>query len=1086
MTIDRQQQALNLERADQAAQREFATDALESPVASCPAREGEIFIVPTRYALVEDAVEDACLQPDYSTRSHPIAVRRLRPGYLYVWQGEGPLRRFAITPGSQLLEQPLGAPHTLVKTGQQVGLALDKHLPLGILYTEVPLSEATCNLLAESAGERSRRMQIISLPKVAVELETTHCPSLDKAEELIPELVPAIRNRIMAYDFRADREAYEQSQQAVARHMQEYPSPERVQAHINTTLWLQDLQRVSAEVKEDISHRPGYWSSETWNPQRSDAWLRQARQQAGSLHAVMVIVDDILGMLRDLNHEQARTTEMEEQWNELNGHKGLMAGFINSLRQEDGAELAGIINYRYRDVDMQLTPEQGELLLQAQRELQPTLDEETEINHNLRRAEGHAAADARLREVHARQQAIYQPVRSFIPAQLQGHIKGLVINYRAGKRRNMSDSRSGAQIAKHVRLAEMEDWINNVATPHREWLTTRREALYQDTRTLLAQHERGTWYANYANRNHCEWLSELAFNTLSELCTLGPGVKIATDLLRSPTPTKPLSLVASAFTPELSDLVNLSERLNEIETVLSADNQELAGTLIGRLAGTEKLSWLQSLGGNDGHDWGRAVSRLGAAFAELEAEHLKDASAPAAIQHFPKPLLTLMLALKVSGDFAIRSTRTGYQLTGPAGKAVWDWSNQAAERLRLGLVRQLEPIQALNAYGGALSLAALLLHGVNLLALRSRDELREHDAVREAEHLNTWFNIAAAMSGVVQNSTYARGAIEKSLFGARLPLVTLLGTFTGVFAFLAGYFDLAQLISEQRKKNAYWSASEWARLARGASQTVLASTYAGMGGYATYMYVIGRWDIARATSWFIRTTSAVGWGVLLVEGLYLLLRRLVYRTEMQRFLEQCCWGSRRRWTDAEEDQGREFQALIDMLFNPQLEIETKLVSHAASGSPLEYGNYLNMKTVPKKLVLALPGAAPQTTRLGITLVAVGSNQSLRNITPTWEDSLKCEWLPIEEGMGLKVIGEVAELLETEHLEVRILYHSSLALMTGSASEANPIVGGDKGVRYLIQGAKITRHANEDGALPSDKVLIQKSISNTRLQPEGNA
>src|SRR5690554_2313760 len=1086
MTTDRHQQALNLERADQAAQQDFSTDALESPVASCPAREGEIFIVPARYALVEDAVEDACLQPGYSTRSHPIAMRRLRPGYLYLWQGGGPLKRFAVTQGSRLLEQPLDAPHGQVGAAQQVGLALDKLLPLSLLYTEVPLPRAICSLLAESAGERGRRMQTISLPQVAAELEATHCPALDKAEELIPELVPAIRSRIMAYDFRTNREAYEQSQQTVARHMQEYPSPERVQAHINTTLWLQDLQRVSAEVKEDISHRPGYWSSEPWDTQCADAWLRQARQQAGSLHAVMVAVDDILGMLRDLNHEQARTTEMEEQWNELNGHKGLMAGFINSLRHEDGAELAGIINYRYRDVDMQLTPEQGELLLQAQRDLQPTLDEETDINHNLRRTQGHEVADARLREVHARQQMIYEPVRSFIPAQLQGHIKGLIINYRAGKQRNMSDSRSGAQIAKHVRLAEMEDWISNVATPHREWLASRREALYQDTHTLLVQHERGSWYADYADRVHCEWLSELALNTLSDLCTLAPGVKIATDLLRSPTPAKPLSLVASAFTPELSDLVDLSERLNEIEAVLSADNQELAGTLIGRLAGTEKLSWLQSLGGNGGHDWGRAVSRLGAAFAELEAEHLKDASAPAAIQHFPKPLLTLMLALKVSGDFAIRSTRTGYQLTGPAGKAVWDWSNQAAERLRLGLVRQLEPIQALNAYGGALSLAALLLHGVNLLALRSRDELREHDAVRAAEHLNAGFNIAAAMSAVVQNAAYNKGAIEVSMRWARLPLMTLLGTVTGAFATLAGAFDLAQLAFEQRKQSSYWSKEEWGRLARGTGQTAFSATYAGMGGYATYMYVAGRWDAARATSWFMRTTSLVGWGVLLIEGLYLAWRHFTHRTEMQRFLEQCCWGSRRRWTDAEEDQGREFQALIDMLFNPQLEIETKLVSHAASGSPLEYGNYLNMKTVPKKLVLALPGAAPQTTRLGITLVAVGSNQSLRNITPTWEDSLKCEWLPIEEGMGLKVIGEVAELLETEHLEVRILYHSPLALMAGSASEANPIVGGDKGVRYLIQGAKITRHANEDGALPSDKVLIEKSISNARLQPGGNA
>lgn len=1079
MTTDRQQQALSLERADQAAQQEFATDALESPVASCPAREGEIFIVPTRYALAEDAVENACLQPGYLTHSHPIAVRRLRPGYLYVWQGEGPLKRFAITPGSQLLEQPLGAPHTQVKTGQQVGLALDKHLPLGILYTEVPLSEAICSLLAESADERGRKMQIISLPKVAVELETTHCPSLDRAEELIPELVPAIRNRIMAYEFRANREAYEQSQQAVARHMQEYPSPERVQAHINTTLWLQDLQRVSAEVKEDISHRPGYWSSEAWNPQRSDAWLRQARQQAGGLHAVMVAVDDILGMLRDLNHEQARTTEMEEQWNELNGHKGLMAGFINSLRHEDGAELAGIINYRYRDVDMQLTPEQGELLLQAQRDLQPTLDEETEINQNLRRTDGHAAADARLREVHARQQAIYQPVRSFIPAQLQGHIKGLVINYRAGKRRNMSDSRSGAQIAKHVRLAEMEDWINNVATPHREWLASRREALYQDTRTLLAQHERGTWYANYADRTHCEWLSELAFNTLSELCTLGPGVKIATDLLRNPTPAKPLSLVASAFTPELSGLVDLSERLNEIEAVLSADNQELAGTLIGRLAGTEKLSWLQSLGGNDGHDWGRAVSRLGAAFAELEAEHLKNASAPAAIQHFPKPLLTLMVVLKVSGDFAIRSTRTGYQLTGPAGKAVWDWSNQAAERLRLGLVRQLEPVQALNAYGGALSLAALLLHGVNLLALRSRDELREHDAVRGAEHSSTWLNIVAAMSAVVQNASHAGGLIEKSFFGARLPLVTLLGTVTGAFATLAGAFDLAQLAFEQRKQNSNWSKDEWGRLARGMGQTAFSAAYASLGGYATYMYAVGRWDAARATSWFMRTTSLVGWGVLLIEGLYLAWRHFTHRTETQRFLEQCCWGNNRRWSDTEEDQVKELHALINMLFKPQLKVHTRLVSHTR-------GNHSSLRSEPSKLSLVLPGADPEATRLGIVLVAVGPNQSIRNITSSWEDDLECQWLPIEEGMGLKILGKVATLSETEHLEVRVLYHSPLALMTGSASEGSPVVGGKMGVRYLIKGGKITVHGNEDGPLPSDKMLIEQPVSNRKLQPERTA
>ncbi|WP_193073991.1 toxin VasX [Pseudomonas sp. FME51] len=1079
MTIDRQQQAINLEQADQAAQRNFSTDALESPVAGCPARESQIFIVPTRYGLVEDAVEDGCLQPGYHTRSHPMALRRLRTGYLYIWQGGGPLKRYAITPNSQLAEQPLSAPHEEVNTAQQVGLAFDKHLALDILYTEIPLPAAIYTLLEQSVGERGRRMQQINLPQVAVELEATHCPTLDKAEQLIAELIPAVRERIMAYDFRANPEGYKQSQQAVARHMQKHPSPERVQAHIHTTLWLQEHQRVSGSIKEDIPHRPGYWSSEPWSTQGTDAWFSRARQQAGSLHAVLVAVDDILGMLRDLNHEQARTTEIEEEWNELNGHKGLMAGFINSLREEDGAELAGIISYRYREQDMQLTPEQGELLLQAQRDLQPTLAEETDINQNLRRTHGHAAADARLRDVHARQQQIYQPIRSFIPAQLHGHIQGVVMNYRASKQRNMSDSRSGAQVAERVRLAEMENWISNVASPHRDWLAHRRHALFQDTQTLLAQHDKGSWFADYADRTHCEWLSELGFNTLSELCISGPGVMIATDLLRNPTPGKPLSLVASAFTPELSELVGLSERLAEIEGVLSANNQELAGTLIGRLAGTEKLSWLQSLGGADGHDWGRAMSRLAAAFAELEAEHLKEASAPAAIQHFPKPLLSLMLVLKVSGDFALKSTQTGYQLSGPAGKAVWDWSNQAADRLRLGLVRQLEPVQALNAYGGALSLAALLLHGINLVALRSRDELREHNLERRMEHLNATLNIAAALSAVIQNASYARGVIEKGFFGVRLPLVTALGFVTGFFAASAGFSDLVKLVSEQRKSTSHWSTDEWGRLLRGSGHTALAGTYASMGGYATYMHLVGRWDTARATSWFIRTTSLVGWGVLLIEGLYLAWRHFTHRTEMQRFLEECCWGNKRRWTDTEEDQAKEFHALINMLFNPQLKVKTRLVTRTR-------GNHDSLRAVPSKLTLVLPGADPETTRLGITLVAVGLNQSVREITSLWEESLECRWLPIEEGMGLKLTGKVAELSEKEHLEVRVLYHSPLALMIGAVGEASPVVGGNMGARYLVKGGQITQHANEDGPLPSDKLLIEQPISRGKLQPEKKA
>src|SRR5690606_15815851 len=189
---------------------------------------------------------------------------------------------------------------------------------------------------------------------------------------------------------------------------------------------------------------------------------------------------------------------------------------------------------------------------------------------------------------------------------------------------------------------------------------------------------------------------------------------------------------------------------------------------------------------------------------------------------------------------------------------------------------------------GALSLAALLLHGVNLLALRSRDELREHDAVRAAEHLNTWFNIAAAMAAVVQNAAYTRGTIEKGFFGARLPLVTLLGTFAGAFAAAAGFSELVKLMNEQRKASSYWSRDEWGRLVRGGGRPAWAGAWASRWGCATYMCLVGRWAAAAATAWFMRTASLVGWGALLIEGLDLTWRHCTYRTEMQRLPEQCC------------------------------------------------------------------------------------------------------------------------------------------------------------------------------------------------------
>lgn len=1073
MSTDSRQQAVSLAQADRAAQQSFEPQSIDSPVAPCPAMQKELFIVPARYALSEVGAEHHCVQPGVTPRSHPVALRRLRTGYLYLWHGEGPLRRFGIAKDGLLVEQALDAPAAALDQGAQAGLTLDKQHSARLMYAEIPLPQAVCELLSKSQAERSAHMRSIPLPQIATSLETSHCPALADATTLVAELMPEIRDKALAHDYYQNGDAYRSGVASLGQQMMSDPTPVRVQAYVDASTWLHEREQASHRHPDAADLAPGYWSSVEWDVPAAERWIANARSEAGALHAVFTAADDVLGILRDLNAEQTMVSHRQYEWDEANAHKGLIAGFINSLINEDGAELSSLINYRYREQDIQLTPAQGEELLKAQRELRPLIDEETRTNRDVRRTDGHRAADVQLARIHAQQQQVLQPVREFIPANLHGHIQGVVLNYRAAKARNLSDHRTGAQVAERVRLDAMNDWIANVAEPHRAWVANRREVLFQDARSFLPKHGEASWFVHYDDPEHCDWLSELALNTLSELCTAGPGVKIATDLLRSPTPERPLSLTASAFTPELSDFVAGATRLTEIEAVLTADNAELAGKLLERLAGPDKLNWLQGLGGPDGSDWGRAVSRLATAFVELEADQLKGATAlPPTIQHFPPSLLSLMLVLKTSADMALKTGRTGYRLSGPLGQAVWDWSSDAASKLRLGLASQITRLGALNAYGGALSLVALLLHGVNLAVLRDQGAWRERNDVRQMEYLSTALNTAAALSAVILNVANAREMLEVSVRRARLPLVTLLGFVTGAFAGLAGFFELRQLISQQRKEDAYWSADEWGRALRGSGQTALATTYMGLGGYSTYMVLAGRWDAAQATKWFIRGSSFVGWAVLLIEGLYFAWRYYTHRTDMQRFLEQCCWGNQRRWSDSADDQSREFQVLIDMLFMPQLSVDTTLTSRQIGGS----GNQHLIKSRIDRLSLVLPGASLDTSRVGIKLAAVTPGGMAEDVTDTWIKSATCEWLPMQQGMGLKLSGAVAAMTESQHLEVRVLYHSPLAMLAGTLGEGNPVVGGRLGMRYLIRSGNIIGHTSTDGPLPSDRLPIRHALS----------
>lgn len=90
-------------------------------IQQCPAHQPHIFVVPVRYALSEHPVSYPAFQPGVETKSWPMAARLLRPGFVYVWQGKGPLQRYAVAENKLLRKQNLDDDDTVVRVGHGAG-----------------------------------------------------------------------------------------------------------------------------------------------------------------------------------------------------------------------------------------------------------------------------------------------------------------------------------------------------------------------------------------------------------------------------------------------------------------------------------------------------------------------------------------------------------------------------------------------------------------------------------------------------------------------------------------------------------------------------------------------------------------------------------------------------------------------------------------------------------------------------------------------------------------------------------------------------------------------------------------------------
>lgn len=461
--------AEKLAMIDRAAQAERAAKAqphvdINNTLTPCPASQAEIFVVPVRYALAEEKAGNACCVPGVTTQSRPMAARRLRTGFIYLWQDKGPLKRYAVSPNGQLKEQALDVDAIPVLDATLTGLALEKVHDAWMLYSEFPLNAEHCQSLSDSSTKRREHMRHVALRTVANELQAEHCPPLEKAVEVMAELIPGT----FAQSMKADPQRGAEDTGALGETVMKDPTPANIKAYTDAMHRVREREKAIAQYPGARDQLPGEWSAEPWDGQGTQDWLDSAKAQAKELFPVFACLDDDLGVLRDINHEQEWVEASHEKWLGDNNLRLSIGGFVRSLISEDGAELAGSISYRYKAREITLTPEQAQVMLDTQHRL----DEELKAETRARQFGGQPTqADAAARD--ARIAAIVAPVRAFIPADLYTEVEFVVREYRAEKHANLNNHLFSAKVGEYIDLEAMNTWFAQTAATHYQQIEQR-------------------------------------------------------------------------------------------------------------------------------------------------------------------------------------------------------------------------------------------------------------------------------------------------------------------------------------------------------------------------------------------------------------------------------------------------------------------------------------------------------------------------------------------------------------------------------------------------------------------------------------
>ncbi|MCK1794270.1 toxin VasX [Pseudomonas violetae] len=1052
--------AEKLAMIDRAAQATRAAKAhphidINSPMALCPARQSELFVIPVRYALAEEKADSPCCIPGVTTQSRPMAARRLRGGFVYLWQDKGPLKRYCVSPNGQLEEQALDDDDTLVLEAPLKGLALEKVHDAWMLYSEFPLNAEHCQSLSDSSAKRREHMRHVALRTVANELQAPHCPPLTEADQVMAELIPATYARSM----KADQKQGGEDIDALGATAIKDPTTSNINAYTDARHRLREREKVIAQYPEASDEAPGEWSAEPWDGQGTQDWLDSAKAQARDLFCVFACLDDDLGVLRDINHEQEGVEASHEKWLGDNNVRLSIGGFIRSLITEDGAELAGSISYRYKGRDITLTPEQGQVMLDTQHRLDEELQAETRARqYGGRPTQAEAAArDARIA-------AIVAPVRAFIPADLYHEVEFVVREYRAEKHANLNNHHFSAKVSKYIDLDAMNTWFAQTAAAHYHQIEQRHTALFADRGVYLNRSVSGTWFVDYHDLDTRHWLTQLATGCLTAQCIRAQGAEQYADYVRA-ADGGALKHLFNAWTPSIDAAVNNTSRLGELMAALASDNISATHQALAPLS-SRVLNDIAAMARVVSSDWSVLVNRLAASLLLLKGNGA-----------FSGSWMGVLIAARLGSD-------TRLQLVNEAGRQVWkvlgqqaealgDWAKETGRAIGSGRVGRIVNSPVVANSGGVVPLAALLLNVLNAHNyLREAAALEGMDSQRVNDTLSATLYAASSLVAVVDSQVRkGMGVKEMSLKlpDGRIGSIPTLTLFGGVIGGLSAFAALKEFKSLQiQLENAQGQVDPWLQM----RQIVVGGQIAAYGAQA----LLGVGYTARALAGSITVEVAIlrytlymgplSW-LILVLGVLHLITTFWKQTPLQNFLSSCCWSKERAIDLAPvgpKAQLAELDRLYLILYSPRVSMQSSSESTSGSGpSGLAFDSSINALTID------LPGAEPGSVYLELSMVGDPVDtqayrdliknspfqhfkipRSWRDMPPHWLSSSSCQWIPHQEGQGLRLSGPFKELKDVlgttpSTVSLRLRYRTPLTAILG----ASTFIGGERGLAFTL-------------------------------------